>query len=256
MRAAPQRVSAAAGVDMGINMRCTTMRRIGCRAVSCCLAGCAALAGGCGSAGLFNAPFVNFIAGGQFPVTPGPTAPFVFVRVVNDTSDKAIEFIVTIERSSPALDEFGGSQFDENGNLLTESRLETVSLRTFPLDRANEVGTVFACNERSGPVIRVGLGENLGPLDPHLFVFENLNELGVGCNTDTNPLSLLSGKFNCGDTIIFQAFDRTSAGCGVGVKSFLLPGTPEEQPAVFAGPSTFEILNSVFEGQVIDEGGG
>ena len=56
------------------------------------------LVGGCtGTAGFFSAEFVNTFAGGVFPVTPGPVAPYVLVRVLNDTGLTA-EFVVTHEQ--------------------------------------------------------------------------------------------------------------------------------------------------------------
>ena len=47
------------------------------------------------TATVFNSAFINTLAGGEVPVTPGPGAAFVLVRVDNETL-QAVEFVVTI----------------------------------------------------------------------------------------------------------------------------------------------------------------
>ena len=212
-----------------------------------------ALGAGCGS-GItpFNPAFLNTFTGGQFPLTPGPGAAFVFVRVVNETGDVA-EFTVTIEREDFSLDDDGQRQFDELGNPVTVSERETVRLTTFAAPPANELGVLFSCSP--SPVNVVGLGENLLPSDAAVFIGGQGGGGATGAGVtaaDVNPLSREAGNFNCGDTIIFRAFTPGGlAGGSVTIQSLLLPGS--EQPSIFGGPNTFANLELFLESQAREE---
>jgi hypothetical protein len=205
------------------------------------------LATGCGS-GVFNPAFVNTLVGGVVPVTPGPAAAFVLVRCVNETN-QGVEFIVTIEREVLVLDEDGDYQVDDDGNWLTETVRRTVRLTTQATGTARELGTLFPCD--TSPVTYVGLGENLLPTDAAVYVGGEGTGGAAGYGVaagDLNPLQLAIGNFNCGDTIIFRAYQAIGVAGGVGLQSLLLPGS--EQPESFSGPSTFENLERFLEEQV------
>lgn len=194
-------------------------------------AGLALLVGCGGSAYFFNPAFINTVEGGIFPVTPGPEAPFVLVRVVNQT-DQIVEFVITAQRKVFVEDDNGIIQEDENGVRITRPELQTVSLTTTPGGLSAQLGTLFECTQTS--ISLIGLGENLLPTDAAVFVGGG----GVGGETgfgvpaaNLNPLSLEVGNFNCGDTIIYQAFQSSGVTGGVALQSFLLPGS--EQPSDF-----------------------
>lgn len=204
---------------------------------------------GCGS--VLNPAFLNTLSSGQFPVTPGPAADFVFVRASNETGQQA-EFIVTIERSVLVLDDDGAFQIDEDGNFVTRPELQTVRLFTGATGKAADQGVLFSCSE--SPVTFVGLGENLLPTDAAVFV----GGAGAGAQAgfgipadDLNPLSLTAGNFNCGDTIVFRAIRSIGVTGGVELQSFLLPGS--EQPSTFAGPSTFASYQQFLETQIRED---
>lgn len=199
---------------------------------------CGSVLTGCtGTASFLNPSFVNAFQGGQFPVTPGPNAAFVFVRCVN-TTQNVVTFFVTAERTQLALDDQGRPQLSETGELITETVVENVELTTEPSGRASEQGYLFEC--ANSTVDRVGLGENLLPGDAAVFIidpgeFDPTNPLGAqigngieASSVGVNPLSLAQNNFNCGDTIIFRAFNSTGSAGGVRVETFLLPGS--EQP--------------------------
>ncbi len=198
---------------------------------------------GCGgSVSVLNPAFINTFIGGQFPLTPGPGAAFVFVRAVNETGDVA-EFIVTIERESFVLDDQGNPVFDDLGMPVTETKRRTVTLTTFAVPPANELGVLFPCSP--SPVNVVGLGENLLPTDAGVFVggqgAGGLQGVGISA-ADVSPLVRDfgdgQGNFDCGDTIIFRAFVAGGVvGGTVQLQSLLLADT--EQPSSFAGPNTF-----------------
>lgn len=216
----------------------------------CCLM---AAMSGCGNgAAFFNPAFVNSqLGGGVVPQTPGPGADFVLVRVVNSTA-QAVEFIVTIDRDVLDLDENGNPQRDEDGNLLTVAKRETVRLQTAATGDSTESGVLFPCADSR--ITRVGLGENLLPTDAGVFV----GGLGAGDATgfgvpagSLNPLSLAAGNFNCGDTVIFRALVQTGQAGGIGLQSFLLPGF--EQPSEFSGPNTFVNFQQFLETQVSED---
>ncbi len=200
---------------------------------------------------IFNPAFVNTLSGGEVPVTPGPAAAFVLVRVINETG-QLVEFIVTIERDVLVRDEAGNFQVDEEGNFITRPERETVRLTTNATGLATEGGVLFPCGE--SPVTLVGLGENLVPTDAAIFVGGGGagGAAGFGVRAgDLNPLSLEVGNFNCGDTIIFRAFQSTGVAGGIALQSFLLPGS--EQPTIFRGPSTFANLEQFLQSQVREE---
>lgn len=211
-------------------------------------------AAACGStATLFNPAFINTLSGGQVPVTPGPGAAFVLVRVVNETA-QVVEFVVTIEREVLVVDENGNFQRDEEGNFITRPKRETVNLTTNPTGLATDMGVLFPCGE--SPVTVVGLGENLLPTDAAVFVGGEGAGGATGFGVPAGnlyPLLLEVGNFNCGDTIIFQAFVSTGVAGGVSLLSYLLPGS--EQPNIFRGPDTFVNLEHFIESQVSEEEG-
>ncbi len=222
------------------------------RTISAVTVGLALSVAGCGNAAnVLNPSFINTFVGGVVPLTPGPGAAFVLVRCVNDT-DLPVEFIVTIERSVPVIDADGNFQVDEDGNFVTRPERQTVSLNTLPVGQSREVGTLFVCGK--SPVTLVGLGENLLPTDAAVFVGGQGvgGAAGFGVTAgDLNPLQLAVGNFNCGDTIIFQAFRAISVAGGVALQAFLLPGS--EQPSVFSGPNTFVNLEQFLLAQIPEE---
>jgi hypothetical protein len=208
------------------------------------------LASACGGdAQLFNTAFLNTILGGQLPLTPGPGAAFVFVRVVNDTTQVA-EFIVTTERPVLVQDSDGNFIVDSQGNFLTDTKPErkTVRLITAVNGLGAQLGVVFPCNVT--PVTVIGLGENLLPTDAAIFLggegSGGVGGFGVSVG-DLNPLRMDAGNFNCGDTVIFRAFRNSGVPGGVALQVFLLPGS--EQPDIFTGPDTFVNLANFLESQ-------
>lgn len=203
---------------------------------------------GCGSTfGLFNPAFINTVSGGVVPVTPGPGAAFVLVRGFNETNQN-VDFIVSIEREVLEVDDNGQFQVDESGNFVTRPERETVQLSTFPQGLANDMGVLFPCNE--SPVTFVGLGENLLPTDPVIFVGGQGagGQTGFGVTApNLNPLSFTAGNFNCGDTIVFRAFSNPGVAGGIGVQAFLQDGS--KQPSIFSGPNTFANLQDFLNSQ-------
>ena len=216
------------------------------------------LLGGCGDAfGFLNPAFVGTIAGGVYPVTPGPGADFVFVRVVNEI-DQPAEFVVTIERAEPERDEEGSVTVDPATGLpITRRVLETLWLNTEPSAPANDFGVLFPCGESA--IDRVGLGEDLQPTDIAVFVGGGgvAGSPGFGISAvSVPPLNRrpMTGpsNFNCGDTVIFRAIRNSNALGGVKLESFLLPGF--EQPSVFAsGTDTFVTYQEFLESQALEE---
>ncbi len=205
---------------------------------------------GCGN-GIFNPAFVNTFSGGVFPLTPGPGADFVLVRVVNETSQVA-EFTVTIERDVIEVDDDGNPLVDDDGNLITRPLRETKRLTTTNVSPANELGVLFDCS--TSPINIVGLGENLLPTDAAVFIggggTGGMVGFGIPAST-VNPLSRAAGNFGCGDTIIFRAILSTGVTGGVRIESFRLPGST--QPSNFSGPSTFVNLQAFLESQTPED---
>lgn len=199
---------------------------------------------GCDTISVFNPAFTNILIGGEVPLTPGPSASYVLVRCINETN-QGIEFTVSIKRDVLETDEAGEFQTDETGEFITRSEHETVRLRTQPTGGARELGTLFPCLGTS-PVTLVGLGEDLVEGDTHIAVGVSGTggSGGSGVNIPgLNPLPV-SGRqqpgddfFNCGDTIIFRAFESSVTAGNVNVEVFLLPGS--EQPFDFRGSNTF-----------------
>ncbi len=214
--------------------------------------GLLAAAGACeGTASFFNPAFINTISGGQVPVTPGPGAAFVLVRVLNETA-QTVQFIVTIEREVLVRDADGNFQVDEDGNFITTPVRRTIPLDTNPTGLATDVGVLFPCEE--SPVTIIGLGEDLLPTDAAVFVGGEGAGGAAGFGVpagDLDPLRLDVGNFNCGDTVIFQAFQSTGVAGGVGLQSYLLPGA--EQPSIFRGPDTFVNLAQFLQSQTPEE---
>lgn len=209
------------------------------------------LLGGCGIQAALNPAFVNTVQGGVVPVTPGPNAAFVLVLGVNE-SPQTVEFVVTIEREVIQLNDNGEPLIDENGNFITQAVRKTSKLFTQPNSGANQTGTLFPCSP--SPVTLVGLGENLQPTDRHILV-GGTGSIGIPGTGITipglGPLSLAAGNFNCGDTIMYQAFQDTTVAGNVNVLTFLLPGS--EQPSDFSGPDTFANLADFLQANLRDE---
>jgi hypothetical protein len=112
------------------------------------------------------------------------------------------------------------------------------------------MGVLFTCEE--SPVTIIGLGENLLPTDSAVLVGATGGGTGFGVKAgDLNPLLLEANNFDCGDTVIFQAFLSASVPGGVGLQSFLLPSS--EQPSEFSGPDTFQNWQQFLESQIREE---
>lgn len=169
---------------------------------------------------LLNPSFVNRTQGGLFPLVPRPESGLLFVRVVNNSADR-LTFVVTVERSTQ-VDDTGEGTFTE---------AETVELFTEPVALANEAGILFECTVADDPISRVGLGRNLNQptTDPGLFIGGFGDQaLGFGAPANINPLNLAANDFQCGDTVIFEAFRSPSEPGGFRVNAFVLPW--ERQP--------------------------
>ncbi|MGD2110068.1 MAG: hypothetical protein PVI86_11845 [Phycisphaerae bacterium] len=207
---------------------------------------------GCGNlSAIFNPAFINTIVGGQVPVTPGPEAAFVLVRCVNETG-VPVEFIVTIQRSVLVTDDEGNYEIGEDGQFVTTPERETLRLATTGTGQGSEVGALFPCGE--SPVTHIGLGENLLQGDTAVFVDSQGTRGGAGFGVvagDLNPLQLEADNFNCGDTIIFAAFQSNAVAGGVALQSFWLGSI--DQPSIFEGPNTFVNLETFLESQVRED---
>jgi len=193
---------------------------------------------GCNSTLFLNPAFVNSATGEVFPLTPGDRAAFVLVRG-NNTTQSAIEFVVTAERLVP----------DDDDPDVLNPVLETFRLLTQPTAQANDLGVLLDC-----PVARVGLGENLDrpQTEPGLFVGATaVGAGGFGVPPNINPLSADFGNFDCGDTIVFQASTAGGAVGGVIVASFVLDDAG--QPDVPSGIDTFVNARSLLEEQELDD---
>jgi hypothetical protein len=207
------------------------------------------LSGGCG--GFINDALLNTVVGGVVPKTPGPVAPFILVRASNRTAQN-IDFIVTAEIERLVRDNEGNFVVDDDGNFVTTPERRTVRLSTFPGGNSSEVGVLFDCSLE--PITFIGLGENLLPTDAAVFVggAGPGGAGGFGVTADrVNPLSLAAGNYDCGDTIIFEAFQALGVPGGVALQAFLLPGS--EQPGSFSGPSTFVNLANFLASQRVSE---
>ncbi len=201
---------------------------------------------------LLNPSFLNFLEGGQVPITPGPNAAFVLVRVVNQTRGQAISFVVTAEIARAARDDEGQLQRDENGAVVTELVMETHRVQTFPVGNASEAGVLFSCAAGAQAVERVGLGENLLPSDRGVFLNSAAGGVaGLGVQAGVNALNRTDGDFRCGDTVTFEVIDTIGVPGNVKVRSFLLQG--ELQPNQFAGPDTFRNFAQFLQTQVREE---
>lgn len=207
---------------------------------------------GCGNtASVFNSAFVNTIVGGQVPVTPGPGAAFVLVRCANETG-LPVEFIVTIQRSVLVTDEEGNYEISDDGQFITTPERETLRLSTTATGQGSEIGALFPCSE--SPVTHIGLGENLLRGDTAVFVNSEGARGAAGFGVvagELNPLQLEAGNFNCGDTIIFRAFESYAVAGGVALQAYRLRSI--DQPSIFAGPDTFVNLESFIQSQVRED---
>lgn len=207
---------------------------------------------GCGgTVGVFNPAFVNSVSGDVFPVTPGPSAEFVLVRVVNETGQIST-FDVTVEQEVVELDDDGNILLDANGDPLTRIEVIRRRLLTAPDAPANESGILFDCS--TSPIARVGLGENLLPTDAAIFVGGEgvAGSPGFGVTaSNLNPLSRDAGNFECGDTVIFQAFQSLGVPGGVGLASFVI--NSDQAPGAYSGPDTFANFQGIQESQVREE---
>lgn len=202
---------------------------------------------GCGGVvGLFSPQFVNTIGGGNFALTPGPSADFVLIRVRNETQ-RTLDFSVAVERRIIERADDGTFEFDDSGNPRTFLEIENFTLTTFATEPANESGILVDCSVF--PVERVGLGRDLERGESPVFIGGGgpAGSPGFGAGDPINPLSRVEGNFACGDTIIFRAFEQVGAAGNVGLQILLLPGS--EQPADVLGPSTFENYQALLESQ-------
>jgi len=168
---------------------------------------------------LLNPSFVNTIEGGLFPFVPGPENELLLVRAVNSTNE-TLSFLVTIERAR-LLGQGSGS--------INES--ETIDVFTSPANLANEAGILFDCTAEN-PINRIGLGENLNrpETEPGLLV-GGVGDVtqGFGVPPNINPLSREDGDFQCGDTVIFEAFVSANAAGGFKVRAFVLPAATQPE---------------------------
>ena len=192
---------------------------------------------GCNNAMIFNPAFINQGSGEFFPLAPSERTGFILVRG-NNSTNKAIEFLVTVER---AVDT------DDDGT--TEIVTESYRLFTPANARANDMGVLIDC-----PIVRVGLGENLDrpSTDPGVFInaqAAGVGGLGVPCNM--NPLSADAGNFSCGDTIVFQAVEANNTVGGIRVGSFVLAA--EDLATEIVGIDTFANARTLMEEQAIDD---
>ena len=209
---------------------------------------------GCGNpVAFFNPSFVNLTSGGVFPLTPGPGADFVLVRVLNETLTNA-EFIVTIERDVFQRDDEGNVILDEFGNPLTVAVRETKRLTTLVAAPGNEMGVLFECS--TSPINLIGLGENLLPNDAAVFLGGGGAGFAAGSGVAVGDFQALSRLVNppnfvCGDTVVFRAIVSSSNVGTVKLESFLLPGF--EQPDQFVGPNTFVNYQNFLESQLTDD---
>jgi hypothetical protein len=204
-----------------------------------------ALVWGCSQdATLFSDTFRNYAQGDVVPLAPGPNSGLVMVRLINDTANRAVEFVVTAERQVLTV--------DDEGNTVIESTNETVFLDTFPVETANEIGALFDC-----PVTRIGLGRDIDlPFsEPGLFVSsgEFAAGLGQGFGVPSKmlPLDSRAGNFGCGDTVIIRAIQSQGDVGNLKVQSFVLPWST--QPTEFLGPHTFNNVRIFLEQQVTEE---
>jgi len=202
---------------------------------------------GCGdNASLFSDSFRNVISGNVVPLTPGEPSQFVLVRMVNNTR-QAIEFVVTAQKQALTL--------DDQGNPVIESTDETLRMRTFPVETANEVGALFDC-----PVTRIGLGEDINrPFsEPGIFLLGEVDDpgnlpIGGGAGVPSNvfPLDSTAGNFGCGDTLIYRVIESQEGTGSLKVETFVLPWST--QPTEFTGPHTFNNARIFLEEQIVEE---
>ncbi len=234
-------------------VRLTRSRRSSSCGLSCLLAVLLLGFAGCGNLTLVNPAFENTVSGGVFPLTPGPLAGFLLVRVKNETIDP-IEFVVTIQQEVPRRNEDGTlvPSPDPDGGVLSETERKTVFLDTSPNGQGSDIGVLFPCAEVL--ITFVGLGENLLSTDAAAFVGGG----GAGGATgfgipvgSLNPLSFQANNFDCGDTIIFRALQSVGVPGGVSIQPNLLPA--DEQPSEFSGPSTFVNYEEFLESQVRED---
>ena len=118
----------------------------------------------------------------------------------------------------------------------------------------NEMGILFPCSE--SPINLIGLGENLLPDDPAVFLGGGGAGFAAGSGVAVGDFQALSRLVNppnfvCGDTVVFRAIVSTSNVGTVKLESFLLPGF--EQPDEFAGPDTFVNYQEFLESQLSDD---
>ena len=182
------------------------------RAKLLALAALAAVVGCFDPALLLNPAFVNTFQGGLFPFVPRPENNFVLVRVVNSTTEP-VTFIVTVERERLVGEEVG---------IVNET--ETINVFTDTGDQANESGILFDCFAEN-KITRIGLGEDLNrPTSEAGLLVGSFADIvqGFGVPPNINPLSSEAGDFDCGDTVIYEAFLSANAPGGFKVAAFVL----------------------------------
>jgi len=171
-----------------------------------------AVVSGCGT-GLF---------GSAVPAAPGDT-PFVMIKVINQSSSFAVDFIIQTETTTASGTTVGG------GTLR--------NVRSY----GGDASLIVPC-----PVDRIGLG-NLN--DPNSTGYR----VGVPGEADKVDVAwgqapLVAGfSYNCGDTVLFMVVDSQTESGGVLVTTGLIGGATEVGP--FSGPDTFEILEDLLRAE-------
>lgn len=198
----------------------------------------------CG-AGVLNPAFVNTVGGGgAFPITPGPGADFVLVRVLNETSQVAT-FFVTVW--SDVL------EVDDSGEVVVKTKKQNLRVDTGSVAPANDTGVLFKCSESAVNVVGLG-GVDLLNADGAVCVGGQGAGGALGnciLTQEVPPLRRELGHFACGDTIVFRAFASFGAAGGVKVESWVWSGS--QQPSIFSGRSTFENYQIFIESQVRED---
>ncbi len=193
---------------------------------------------GCNASLLLNPSFINQQTGEVFPLVPGDRTGFVLVRA-NNTSGVPIEFVITAERRLPSEEDPSGFTIEQH----------TFRILTQPQQTANDLGILIEC-----PVFRLGLGEDLDrpTTEPGLFVNATaVGAGGFGVPSNVNPLNSDSANFDCGDTVVFQAFQAANTAGGVAAASFVLDD--EGFSGDIVGLDTFGNARALLEEQRIIE---
>jgi hypothetical protein len=193
---------------------------------------------GCSGTAIFNPALINQQDGSIFPLAPQERNAFVLVRV-NNSTNQAIEFRVTVEREV----------LDPDNPDLTNVEQQSFNLFTPPATRANDLGVLVNC-----PIVRVGLGENLDQPLTSAGMFVGAQAVGVGgigVPAGVNPLDTRVGNFACGDTVIFQAVALPGSPGGVAALAYVLDA--DSQADEITGLDTFANARSFINDSLLDE---